>query len=123
MRRARGRARGVGESKLDERRAWRGGPNFPRRGCAGRTPQEGRAGGGVGKSGANLLGCQAKLVPRMLREPGRARGSEACRRAPGSEEDGRTALGARCPSRSQQPFSPFPVFHRPPAPGTECIVF
>ena len=100
-----------------------GGPNFTRRVCAGRTPQEGRAGGGVGKSGANLLGCQAKLVPRMLREPGRARGSEACRRAPGSEEDGRTALGAPCPSRSQQPFSPFPVFHRPPAPGTECIVF
>ncbi|CAI9171935.1 unnamed protein product [Rangifer tarandus platyrhynchus] len=67
--RARGRAQGVGESKLDERRAGRGGPQLHPPRVRGEDISEGRAGGGVGKSGANLLGCQAKLVLQMLWEP------------------------------------------------------
>lgn len=113
--RARGRAQGVGESKLDERRAGRGGPNFTRRVCAGRTPQRGGR-GRRGKVRGELAGVPGEVgpadalgagVPPVLRRAGGQPWVRAARAAQNSlSPHSRFSIELRRLARNAQSFKP-----------------
>lgn len=113
--RARGRARGVGESKLDERRAGRGGPQLHPPRVRGADASGGEGGGRRGKVRGELAGVPGEVGPADA--PGarpcpRLRGVSACPGFRGGRED---SPGCALPEPLTTAFLPIPGF--PPTSG------